>query len=81
MPPAGCGPADAMRLAASLRRLARQLKPQIERQARLLIAACGAGSAGTQTPPFARIPAMRDIAHALSRLAALAWPPPAPDTS
>jgi hypothetical protein len=79
MPPAGCRPADAMRLSASLRRLARQLKRQIKRQARLMLG--GAGSAGTQAPPFARILALRDIAHALSMLMGLAWPPPAPDTS
>ena len=77
--PAGCRPADAMRLAVSLRRLARQL----ERQARLMLAACGKRRTGTQPPPFGRMPAMREIANALSMLTAFAWPipHPAPDTS
>ena len=81
MPPAGTRPADALRLAASLRRLARLLERQIERQARLMRGIRGAGSAGTQTPPFARIPAMHGIVTALSMLTAFAWPHPAPDTS
>jgi hypothetical protein len=74
MRPAGCGPADAMRLALSLRRLARQLKRQI----RLL---GGAGSAGTRARQ--PVPAMHDVAHALSMLMGFAWPipHPAPDTS
>jgi hypothetical protein len=81
--PVGARPADAMRLAASLRRLARQLKRQIKHQARLISAACGEHNAGTQPPAFGRMPAMREIANALSLLAALAWliPHPAPDTS
>jgi hypothetical protein len=69
-----------MRLAASLRQLARQLRWQIEHQARLLSAACGKRSAGTQ-PPLNRMPAMHGIANGLSKLAAFAWPNPAPDTS
>ena len=82
-PPAGCRPADAMRLAVSLRRLARQLERQIKRQARLILGICGARDAGTQTPPWAVMPAMHDVAHALSMLVALAGPipHPAPDTS
>jgi hypothetical protein len=78
--PAGARPADAIRLAASLRRLARQLRWQIGRQARLMR---GDGSAGTQPPTFSRMPAIRDIATALSMLTAVAWliPHPAPDTS
>jgi hypothetical protein len=78
--PAGARPADAMRLALSLRALARQLERQLRRQARLISAARGAG---TEPPPFGRMPAMRDIANALSMLAASAWPMPhpAPDTS
>jgi hypothetical protein len=77
--PVGARPADAVRLAASLRRLARQL----ERQVRLLIAACGEGGTATQPPPFGRMPAMRDARNALSMLTAFAWPlpNPAPDTS
>lgn len=77
--PAGAHPADAMRLAASLRALARQL----EHQARLMLAACGECDARTQSPPFGLMPAMRCIATALPMLAALAWPipHPAPDTS
>jgi hypothetical protein len=79
--PAGARPADAMRLAARLRRLARQLERQLKRQARLLSAACGERGAGTQPPLFGRMPAMRDVANALSMLTAFAWPHPAPDTS
>ncbi len=81
MPPAGCRPADAMRLAASLRRLARQLERQSKRQARLMLGMCGAGSAGTQARQPVAMPAMHDVAHALTMLAGLAWPIPAPDTS
>lgn len=77
--PAGTRPADALRLALSLRRLARQLERQIKRQARLLRGMCGAGSAGTQARQ--PLPAMHDVAHALSMLMGLAWPLPAPDTS
>ena len=73
--PAGGRPADARRLAASLRRLARQL----ERQARLMLATCGERGGGTRQS--GRISAMRNVAHALSKLAASAWPNPAPDTS
>jgi hypothetical protein len=79
--PAGTRPADAMRLAASLLRLARQLERQIERQARLLRGMCGARDAGTQTPHQGVMPAMRGVVHALSMLVAPAWPIPAPDTS
>jgi hypothetical protein len=77
--PAGTRPADAMRLAVGLRRLARQL----ERQARRLFAACSERGAGTEPPPFGRLPAMHAVANALSMLAAFAWPipHPAPDTS
>jgi hypothetical protein len=76
--PAGGRPADAMRLAASLRALARQLA----RQARQMFAACGERDAGTEPPPFGRKPAMHKIANALSMLAAFDWPAhPAPDTS
>ena len=76
--PAGGRPADAMRLAASFRRLARQLK----HQARRMFAVCSERAAGTQ-PPFGRIPFVRDVQNALSILAAFAWPirHPAPDTS
>lgn len=79
MPPAGCRPADALRLALSLRRLARQLKRQIKRQARLMLG--GAGSAGTQARQ--PVPAMHDVAQALSMPMGFAWPMPhpAPDTS
>jgi hypothetical protein len=84
--PAGSRPADAMRLAASLRALARQLERQLKRQARLISAACsehGERGAETQPPLFTRTPAMRDLATALSMLAAFTWPGPclAPDTS
>jgi hypothetical protein len=76
----GARPADAMRLAASLRRLALQL----ERQARKL-ATCGARCTGTKPPlcVMPAMPAMRDGANALSMLAAFSWliPRPAPDTS
>ena len=77
--PAGARPADAMRLAVSFRRLARQL----ERQARRMFAVCGGRGAGTEPPLFGRMPAMRDVANTLSMLTALAWPIPhsAPDTS
>jgi hypothetical protein len=77
--PAGGRPADAMRLAVSLRALARQL----ERQARQISAACGERGAGIDPQLFAGMPAMRDVANALSMLAAFAWPipHPAPDTS
>ncbi|MBO6718019.1 MAG: hypothetical protein JJ913_08700 [Rhizobiaceae bacterium] len=77
MPPAGSRPADAMRLAASLRMLARQLKRQIKRQARLMLG--GAGSAGIQARQPG--PAMPDVAHALSMPVGFAWPISAPDTS
>lgn len=80
-PPAGTRPADAMRLAASLRRLARQLKRQLKRQARLLRRMLGAHDAGTHTPHQSLVPAMRAVAHGLTMLAALAGPIPAPDTS
>jgi hypothetical protein len=77
--PVGTRPADAMRLAASLRRLARQL----DRQARRMSVACGERSAGAQPqpPPFCQMRAMRDVANAL--LAAAAWRTQhsAPDTS
>ncbi|MEX0954449.1 MAG: hypothetical protein WDZ83_04460 [Rhizobiaceae bacterium] len=74
--PVGARPADAMRLAASLRALARQLT----RQARLMPGMRGPGGAGIEPPPFGRLPAMHDIANALSMLAALAWPIPHPAT-
>ena len=79
MPPAGCRPSEATRLAVSLRRLARQ----IERQARLISAACGKRAAAMEPPPFGRMPAMRDARNVLSMLAAFAGPVPhpAPDTS
>ena len=75
--PAGARPADAMRLAASLRALARQLA----RQARQMFSACGERGAGTEPPLFGWMPAMRDVASVLPMLAAFAWPNPAPDTS
>ncbi|MEX0957494.1 MAG: hypothetical protein WDZ83_20040 [Rhizobiaceae bacterium] len=77
--PAGARPADAMRLAVSLRALARQL----ERQARLMLGVRSELGAGTEPPPFGRLPAISDVANALSMLAAFAWPIPhsAPDTS
>jgi hypothetical protein len=83
---AGARSADAMRLAASLRRLARQLERQIERQAKLMLgmlAACGKRGAGIEPPPLRAMPALRGLANALSMLATLAWPMlnPAPDTS
>lgn len=76
--PAGGRSADAMRLAAGLRALARQ----IERQARLMHGMLGGRRAGTE-PPSGSTPAMRDITNLLSMLAAFAWlnPHPAPDTS
>ena len=79
MPPAGSCPADAARLAVSLRALARQLN----RQARLLPAVRGEDGGETQTLSLRRMPAMRDVANALCMCAALAWriPHPAPDTS
>ncbi|MCB1089235.1 MAG: hypothetical protein KDM63_19515, partial [Verrucomicrobiae bacterium] len=64
-------------LALSLRRLARQLERQVKRQARLMLG--GAGSSGIQARQ--PVPAMLDVAHALSMLMGLAWPIPAPDTS
>jgi hypothetical protein len=81
--PAGTRPADAMRLAASLRRLARQLRRQIENQARLMLRTRGKRRAGTRPLPIGVMPFMRDAANALSMLAAFAWrtPHPAPDTS
>jgi hypothetical protein len=78
--PVGTRPADAMRLAHSLRRLARQLERQIERQARLM-----RGKRRVETGPqtFGRMPAMQDVANALSTLAPFVRPipHPAPDTS
>jgi hypothetical protein len=75
--PAGCRPADAVRLAASLRALARQL----ERQARLMLRMRGKRGAGTEPPLFGPRPAKHGVA--MSMLAAFAWPipHPAPDTS
>jgi hypothetical protein len=77
--PVGWRPADAMRLAASLRVLARQL----ERQARLMPGMRGADSTRTEPPKYGRIPVMRGAPHALSTLVAFAWSisHPAPDTS
>ena len=79
----GTRPADAMRLAASLRRLARQLKRQIDRQARLMLGVRGADTAETQPPQPGVMPAMRDIVNALPMLTIFAWPlpHPPPDTS
>ncbi|TYR35161.1 hypothetical protein FY036_02490 [Mesorhizobium microcysteis] len=79
--PSGTGPADAMRLAASLRALARQL----DRQARLLCASCRLASRKPAASPSVRIPALCDALGSLLRLAAAAlgapYPSPAPDTS
>jgi hypothetical protein len=75
--PAGCGPADAMRLAASLRALSRQL----DRQARQMRVMLGEGGGKTQLPPLGRTPAIRGIANALSMAFARRMPHPAPDTS
>ncbi|GAB5507820.1 MAG: hypothetical protein Rhirs2KO_29830 [Rhizobiaceae bacterium] len=74
-----CGrSADAMRLAASLRAVARHL----ERQARLMPGMAGGRSAGTE-PPLGAMPARRDITNLSSMFTAFAWlnPHPAPDTS
>ena len=74
-----CGrSADAMRLAANFRALARHL----ERQVRLMPGMPGARGAGTEQP-LGAMPAIRDIANLMSSLAAFAWlkPHPAPDTS
>ncbi|TYR31903.1 hypothetical protein FY036_12450 [Mesorhizobium microcysteis] len=79
--PAGTGPADAMRLAASLRALARQL----DREARLLVASCRLASLEPAASPSVRMPALRDALGSLLRLAAVALGAahlsPAPDTS
>jgi hypothetical protein len=77
--PVGCRPADAMRLAVSLRALARQLDSQVRR----MFAVCGERAAGTKPPQSGRTPAMHEITNALSMLAAFAWQirHPAPDTS
>jgi hypothetical protein len=75
--PSGNRPADAMRLATSLRALAWQ----IERQARLMPGIYGAGSTRTEPPPFGRMPAMRDVAVSMLAAFALPMPHPAPDTS
>ncbi|TYR30941.1 hypothetical protein FY036_15980 [Mesorhizobium microcysteis] len=78
---AGTGPAEAMRLAASLRALARQL----DRQARLLVASCRLASAEPAVSPCVCMPALRDALDSLLRLAAVALGAPhlspAPDTS
>ncbi|MEO4001172.1 hypothetical protein [Mesorhizobium sp. CAU 1732] len=87
--PAGAGPADAMRLAISLRALAGHL----DSQARRLSAACRriGGDPDAVPPsrmlacrmPASRMPALRDALAALSRLAAFVpgAPHPAHDTS
>ncbi|MEO4000422.1 hypothetical protein [Mesorhizobium sp. CAU 1732] len=82
--PAGTGPADAVRLAISLRALARLL----DRQARRLSAACRRiGGEPAAVPPSrmlaCRMPALRDALAVLSRLVALVpgAPHPAHDTS
>jgi hypothetical protein len=79
--PAGTGPADAMRLAASLRALARQL----DRQARLLCASCRLASREPAASQCVRMPALRDALGSLLGLAAAALGAPhlspAPDTS
>jgi hypothetical protein len=77
--PVGARPVDAMRLAASFRRLALQLRSQ----ARLMRGERGDGSAGTQPPQPGVMPATRGVATGISVLAASAStiPHPAPDTS
>jgi hypothetical protein len=79
--PAGGRPADAMRLAASLRALARQLERQLKRLARLTLGMRGQRGGGTRQS--GRISAMRNVANVMSMLADLArsTAPPAPDTS
>ncbi|MEO4000227.1 hypothetical protein [Mesorhizobium sp. CAU 1732] len=78
--PTSAGPLDAMRLAVSLRALARQ----IDGQARLLPATRGRTSCDRAASPSGRMPALRAALNALSSLAAftLGAPlPAAPDTS
>lgn len=79
--PAGGCPADAMRLAASFRALARQL----DRQARLVLETCGEDGGAIEPQPFGRMPDIGEILRALSALAAFARRAPhptlAPDTS
>jgi hypothetical protein len=77
--PASARPADAMRLAASLRALAQQ----IDRQARLTSAMRHEGGGKTQPLSLRRMPRIRGVANTLSKCAAFAWriPHPAPDTS
>jgi hypothetical protein len=77
--PPGARPADALRLAINLRRLARQL----ECQARLVLGLCRERSPTIETPLSGVMTAMRDVATTLSVPTASAWPipHPAPDTS
>ncbi|MBO6716603.1 MAG: hypothetical protein JJ913_01465 [Rhizobiaceae bacterium] len=74
--PAGTRPADAMRLAASLRALARELK----RQARLIPSRRGGHGARTR-PSFGMMPALRGVAMSVPAASAWPIPLPAPDTS
>ena len=75
----GAGPREAMRLASSLRALARQLRDH----ASVLAAAAQRMRDEPAALPCDRMPVLRDALAALSRLAALApgAPHPAPDTS
>ncbi|MEO4000563.1 hypothetical protein [Mesorhizobium sp. CAU 1732] len=82
--PAGAGPADAVRLAISLRALAGLL----DRQARRLSAVCRRIGGDPAAVPASRMlacrmPALRDMLASLSRLAAFVpgAPHPAHDTS
>ncbi len=79
--PAGNSPVDAMRLAASLRALARQ----IDAQAKLIRAACRGDDSRTEPPPSVRMRAMSDALDTFPVLAALACgasgQAPLPDTS
>jgi hypothetical protein len=75
----GAGPHEAMRLAISLRTLARHLRDH----ASVLAAAAQRMRDDPAASPSGRMPLLRDALACLSRLAALApgAPHPAPDTS
>ena len=77
--PAGGGPDDAMRLAASLRELARTL----ERQAALLSAICCEGGSPRRRPSWdeTRMTALCSLSSAMLAAFAEVTPPLAPDTS
>ncbi|MEO3999032.1 hypothetical protein [Mesorhizobium sp. CAU 1732] len=79
--PVGFSPADALRLAASLRALAKLL----DRQARLIVGYCREGAGRAKLPGLRPMPAIRHLQGGLSAIVASGLGRPrrviAPDTS